>query len=229
LSEHNNINLFYLNKVKHLLLCAKKIKGGLFMSRYTGPSWKISRRLGFSILETGKELQRRPFAPGQHGQGRKTVSEYGMQLHEKQKLRFMYGVSERQFSNLFEKANKMTGKTGENFIFLLESRLDNLVYRLGFARTRRQARQLVGHGHVLVDNKPVNIPSYLVDPGQVISLKEKSRNLLVVKEALEATISRAPYLSFDDKDLVGTFVRTPMRDELLPEIQEHLIVEFYSR
>ncbi len=200
------------------------------MSRYTGSTWKKSRRLGFSILETGKELQRRPFAPGQHGAGRRRApSEYGNQLHEKQKLRFMYGLSERQFRNLFDKAGKMHGVHGENFIFLLESRLDNLVYRLGFARTRRQSRQLVGHGHILVDGKAVNIPSYLVQPGQVISVKEKSRNLTIVKEALESTISRLPYLSFDDTNFSGSLIRLPLRDELHPEIREYLIVEFYSR
>ncbi len=200
------------------------------MSRYTGPNWKLSRRLGFSILETGKELQRRPYAPGQHGNNkRRSVSEYGMQLKEKQKLRFMYGMNERQFHNLFEKAGKMQGIHGENFIFLLESRLDNLVYRFGFARTRRQARQLVSHGHVLVDGKAVNIPSYILQPGQTVSLKEKSRNLQIVKEALEATISRPVYLSFDENSLTGTYTRLPMRDEILPEIEESLIVEFYSR
>lgn len=200
------------------------------MSRYTGPSWKKSRRLGFSILETGKELQRRPFAPGQHGANqRRKVTEYGLQLHEKQKLRYLYGMSERQFKNLYEKAGKMSGIHGENFIFLLESRLDNLVYRLGLARTRRQSRQLVNHGHVTVDGQSVDIPSYLVQPGQVISIREKSRNLTIVKESLEATISRPAYMTFDETALSGTLIRLPMRDELLPEIKEHLIVEYYSR
>lgn len=200
------------------------------MSRYTGPIWKKSRRLGFSILETGKELQRRPYAPGQHGNTRRrSLSEYGIQLQEKQKLRYMYGLNERQFRNLFKRANKMPGIVGENFLFLLESRLDNLVYRLGFARTRRQARQLVSHGHILVDGKRVDIPSYLVEPGQTITLKEKSRNLQIVKEALEATISRPAYLSFDENTLTGKYERLPMRDEIHPEIEESLIVEFYSR
>ncbi len=200
------------------------------MSRYTGPTWKKSRRLGFSILESGKELQRRAFPPGQHGtKRRRQPSEYGLQLQEKQKLRFMYGLNERQFKNLFEKANKMQGVHGENFIFLLESRLDNLVYRLGLARTRRQGRQLVSHGHILVDGKRVNIPSYLVQPGQEISLKEKSRNLSIVKDALEATVSRPEYVTFDENKLSGTYARLPMREELHPEIKESLIVEFYSR
>ena len=128
------------------------------MARYTGPSWKQSRRLKFSILETGKELQKRPYAPGQHGQRRAKLSEYGLQLQEKQKVRFYYGVNEKQFRNLFDKAAKIPGKQGDNFLFLLESRLDNLVYRLGFAATRRQARQLVNHGHIVLDGKKADIP-----------------------------------------------------------------------
>ncbi|TXK92160.1 30S ribosomal protein S4, partial [Parageobacillus sp. SY1] len=156
------------------------------MARYTGPTWKISRRLGISLSGTGKELQKRPYPPGQHGPSqRRKLSEYGLQLQEKQKLRHMYGVNERQFRKTFEEAGKMPGKHGENFMILLESRLDNLVYRLGFARTRRQARQLVTHGHILVDGNRVNIPSYRVKPGQTISVREKSRNLQVIKEALE--------------------------------------------
>lgn len=139
------------------------------MARYTGPSWKQSRRLKFSVLENGKELQKRNYAPGQHGQRRAKLSEYALQLQEKQKVRFTYGVSEKQFRNLFTKAGKLEGKHGENFLFLLESRLDNLVYRMGFATTRRQARQLVNHGHVLVDGKKVDIPSYIVN--QVKQLK----------------------------------------------------------
>ena len=140
------------------------------MARYTGPSWKISRRLGISLSGTGKELEKRPYAPGQHGPNqRKKLTEYGLQLQEKQKLRLMYGLNERQFLTLFVKAGKMKGVHGENFMILLESRLDNLVYRLGLARTRRQARQLVNHGHVLVDGRRVDIPSYSVKPGQTIS------------------------------------------------------------
>ena len=159
------------------------------MARYTGPSWKQSRRLKFSILETGKELQKRPYAPGQHGQRRAKISEYGLQLQEKQKVRFYYGVNEKQFRNLFEKAAKIPGKQGDNFLFLLESRLDNLVYRLGFAATRRQARQLVNHGHITLDGRKADIPSILVTPGQKIALKESSRGLQIVKDALEATIA----------------------------------------
>lgn len=199
------------------------------MARYTGPSWKQSRRLKFSVLENGKELQKRNYAPGQHGQRRAKLSEYGLQLQEKQKVRFTYGLNEKQFRNLFNKAEKMQGKHGENFLFLLESRLDNLVYRAGFATTRRQARQLVNHGHIVVDGKKVDIPSYIVKPGQTIALKDTSKNLAIVKDALEQTISRLGFISYDDAKGVATYVRLPERSEILPEIKENLIVEFYSR
>ena len=168
------------------------------MARYTGPSWKLSRRLKFSVLENGKELQKRNYAPGQHGQRRAKLSEYGLQLQEKQKVRFTYGVNEKQFRNLFDKAGKLPGKHGDNFLMLLESRLDNLVYRLGFAATRRQARQLVNHGHIVVDGNKVDIPSYLCKPGQTITLKEASRNLVVVKEALENTVARLGFVSYEE-------------------------------
>ena len=199
------------------------------MARYTGPSWKVARRLKFSILENGKELQKRAYAPGQHGQRRVKLSEYGLQLQEKQKVRNVYGMNEKQFYNTFVKAGKLPGKHGENFLAMLESRLDNLVYRLGFAATRRQARQLVNHGHFLVDGKKVDIPSYLCKPGQTISLKESSRGLAICKEALENTFARVPYVSYDEQTGVGTFVRMPERSEFLPEIKENLIVEFYNR
>ncbi|MBQ2891670.1 MAG: 30S ribosomal protein S4 [Bacilli bacterium] len=199
------------------------------MARYTGPSWKQSRRLKFSILETGKELQKRPYAPGQHGQKRGKLSEYGLQLQEKQKVRFYYGVNEKQFRNLFERAAKLQGKQGDNFLFLLESRLDNLVYRLGFAATRRQARQLVNHGHVLLDGKKADIPSITVKPGQTISLKQSSKGLVIVKEALENTVSRVAFVSYDEATMTGTYVRLPERSEILPEIHENLIVEFYNK
>ncbi|AKO94417.1 MULTISPECIES: 30S ribosomal protein S4 [Priestia] len=200
------------------------------MARYTGPSWKLSRRLGVSLSGTGKELEKRPYAPGPHGPGqRKKISEYGLQLQEKQKLRHMYGVNERQFRNLFVKAGKMEGIHGENFMTLLEARLDNIVYRLGLARTRRQARQLVNHGHILVDGSRVDIPSYRVTPGQVVSVREKSRNLSIVKEAIEVTNFVPDYVTFDAEKLEGTFTRLPERSELPAEINEALIVEFYSR
>ena len=199
------------------------------MSRFTGSSWKVSRRLGYSISETGKELIKRKYAPGQHGAKRKKLSEYALQQAEKQKVRFTYGVSEKQFRKTFNEASKIAGKTGVNFLKLLEVRLDNLVYRLGFAATRAQARQLVNHGHILVDGKKLDIPSYRVKVGQTISMKENSKDLVIVKAALEAKLSRAEYLAFDENTGVGTLVRTPERDEFLPEINEQLIVEFYNR
>lgn len=199
------------------------------MSRYTGPTWKVSRRLGYSISETGKELQRRPYAPGQHGQRRSKLSDYGQQLHEKQKVRYTYGVSEKQFLKTFNEAKKMEGVHGENFIKLLESRLDNVVYRLGLARTRPQARQLVNHGHILVDGKKVTIPSQRLQPGQQVSLKEKSRNLKIVEEALEAKYVSHDFVSYDPDTHIGVFARYPERNEVLPEINEQLIVEFYNR
>ncbi|RAL25653.1 30S ribosomal protein S4 [Thermoflavimicrobium daqui] len=199
------------------------------MARYTGPTWKLSRRLGISLSGTGKELSKRPYAPGQHGQSRKKLSEYGIQLQEKQKLRFMYGLGEKQFHKLFQRSGKMKGVHGENFLKLLESRLDNLVYRLGFARTRAQARQLVVHGHITVNGHKVDRPSYQVQFGDVIGLREKSRNLQVVKEAVEDRTYLPEYLSFDENKMEGTYNRFPERSELPSEINETLIVEFYSR
>ncbi|GAE25827.1 SSU ribosomal protein S4p [Halalkalibacter wakoensis JCM 9140] len=200
------------------------------MARYTGPSWKLSRRLGISLSGTGKELAKRPYAPGQHGPNqRKKLSEYGLQLQEKQKLRHMYGVNERQFRRIFDDAGKMTGIHGENFMILLESRLDNLVYRMGLARTRRAARQLVNHGHIVVDGSRVDIPSYRVKPGQSIGVREKSRNLDIIKESLEGNDFVPAYVTFDADSLQGTYTRLPERSELPAEITEALIVEFYSR
>ncbi len=199
------------------------------MSRFTGSEFKVSRRLGYSITETGKELKKRNFAPGQHGKRRAKLSEYGIQLQEKQKVRFTYGVSEKQFVRFFALAKKMEGKQGDNFLVLLESRLDNLVYRLGFAATRRQARQLVTHGHITVDGKKLDIPSYIVKPGQKIGVKESSRGLVVIKEALESIVSRKEYLSYDENAMEGTLTRLPERNEFLTDIQENLIVEFYNR
>jgi len=199
------------------------------MSRFTGSEWKKSRRLSYSISETGKELNKRPYAPGQHGQRRKKLSEYAVQLQEKQRVRFTYGVNEKQFRKTFNEAKKMQGKQGENFLFLLESRLDNLVYRAGFARTRQQARQLVNHGHILLDGSKATIPSIRVKPGQAISLKEKSKNLEIVKDSLEAVVSRQEYISFDDDKNIATYTRLPERAEILPEIKENLIVELYNK
>lgn len=199
------------------------------MARYTGPKHKLSRRVGISLSNTGKEMKR-PYPPGQHGPGqRKKLSEYGLQLNEKQKLRHMYGLNEKQFANLFEKAGKMAGVSGENFMILLESRLDNLVYRMGLARTRQGSRQLVNHGHITVNGKKVDIPSYHVQIGDVIGLREKSRNLAFVKDSLEDRNYIPDYVSFDNKAMEGKYIRLPERSELPQEINEKLIVEYYSR
>ena len=200
------------------------------MSRYTGPAFKQSRRVGFSTLENGKDLARRPYKPGMHGAKRQgKLSNYGEQLKEKQKVKFMYGMNERQFHKTFIEAGHMQGIHGENFLKLLESRLDNLVYRMGFANTRRGARQLVNHGHITVDGKKVNIPSYRVKIGSTIALKENSKDLKCVKEALENVTSRVEYIDFDKNNNTAKFVRLPERNELNADINESLIVEFYNR
>ena len=200
------------------------------MSRYTKSNYRISRRLGFSTLETGEELARKPYAPGIHGSKKsKKLSNYGVQLQEKQKVRFMYGLNEKQFRRTFEDAGKMKGVHGENLFKLLESRLDNLVYRIGFSTTRRGARQLVNHGHITVNGKSVNIPSYTVKPGSVISVKEKSLNHPAMKQALENTLNRPAFVEFDDKKMTGTYLRYPERSELNANINESLIVEYYNR
>ena len=188
------------------------------MSRYTDSSYRKSRRLGFSILETGEELGRKPYAPGQHGSKRgKKLSDYGVQLQEKQKVRFMYGLNEKQFHKTFLLAGKMKGVHGENLLKLLESRLDNVCYRMGLSTTRKGARQLVNHGHVTVNGKNVNIPSYTCKPGDVIALKENAKELKVVKASLEALTRRVDFVTFDDTKMTGT------------DINESLIVEYYNR
>ncbi len=200
------------------------------MARYTGPMYKKSRRLGFSVLENGKELAKKPYIPGEHGQDRrKKLSNYGIQLQEKQKVRFMYGLNEKQFRKTFEKAGKMKGVHGENFLKLLESRLDNLVYRIGFSTTRKGARQLVNHGHITVNGKKVDIPSYIVKPGDVISLPENDKEMAIVKTSLESLQNRVEFISYDDKKMEGTYVRMPERSELNADINEALIIEFYNR
>ena len=200
------------------------------MSRYSGPQYKKSRRLGFSTLENGKELARRPYAPGMHGTGRrKKVSEYGIQLQEKQKVRFMYGLNEKQFRRTFDKASKMNGIAGENFLRLLESRLDNLVYRMGLSTTRRGARQIVNHGHILVNGVKVDIPSYTCKPGDVISVKENSKEHKAILNTIELNIKTPAFVEFDNKKLTGTYLRLPERNELNADINESLIVEFYNR
>ena len=200
------------------------------MARYLGPTYKKSRRFGFSVLENGKELAKKPYAPGEHGQDRrKKLSNYGVQLQEKQKVKFMYGLSEKQMEKTFEKAVKMKGVNGENLLKLLESRLDNLVYRIGFATTRKGARQLVNHGHVTVNGKRVDIPSYQVKPGDVISLMENDKEMAIVKSSLEALHNRVEYISYDDKKMEGTYIRMPERNELNADIDEALIIEYYNR
>ena len=200
------------------------------MARYTGPNNKKARRVSFSILENGKDIAKRPYGPGQHGKDRKRKpSNYAVQLNEKQKVRFMYGISEKQFKKLVNESAKMKGVHGENLLILLESRLDNIVYRIGFATTRRGARQLVNHGHITVNGKKVDIPSYRVKPGDVVALRENSSDHKGVEIALANVKSRVDYINYDEKKKQATYVRYPQRSELNAEINEALIVEFYSR
>ena len=202
------------------------------MSSNTGSVWKKSRRLGFSVLETGEELTRRNTIPGQHGNARRPkLTNYGIQLQEKQRIRHTYQLSEKQFYNTYLKASKKAGSAGENFLVMLESRLDNIVYRMGFARTRRASRQLVNHGHVLVDGKKVDIPSFQVKPGQVIEIRERAKNLSVINEALEAATATVDFVEVNKDAKKGTYVRYPERKELFTaqEINELLVVEFYNR
>ena len=198
--------------------------------RYTGSDWKRSRRLGFSTLETNKELQKRPYGPGQHGAARKKKpSEYGKQLVEKQKLRQMYGVNERQFRRLFMIALSSKEVTGYAFMKLLESRLDNLVFRMGFARTRRGARQLVNHGHIEVNGKKVDIPSYLCSLNDVISVRENAKDMKVIKESLESVATKVGWVDVNAEKLSGKYIREPERNELTQQITESQIVEYYNR
>ena len=202
------------------------------MARYTGPAFKKSRRYGFSTLENGKDLAKRPYAPGQHGAARRRkASEYKIQLDEKQKVRFTYGMNEKQFHRLFKKASKMSGVTGENFLKLLESRLDNLVYRMGMSNTRRGSRQLVNHGHILVNGKNVDIPSYQVKPGDIIAVREIRKDNGTIKASVEETASRLipTWLEKDIDNLSGKVIKEPSRDEIDYPVEEHLIVELYSK
>lgn len=200
------------------------------MARYTGPNNKQARRVSFSILENGKDIAKRPYGPGQHGKDKKRKpSNYAIQLNEKQKVRFMYGISEKQFKKLVNDSAKMKGVHGENLLILLESRLDNLVYRAGFATTRRGARQLVNHGHITVNGKKVDIPSYRVKPGDVIAIKENSVDHKGIEIALANKIKRVDFINYDEAKRTATYVRYPERSELNAEINESLIVEFYSR
>ncbi len=208
------------------------------MARYRGPVEKIERRLGASLALKGERrlagksaIDKRPYAPGQHGQRRSKVSEYGLQLREKQKAKFMYGVSEKQFRRLFSDANSIQGNTGENLIQLLERRLDNVLYRMGFATTRRFARQLVTHGHVLVDGIKVDIPSYRVKAGQKIEVKEKSKSNPQIIRAIELTAQTGivPWVDVDKDKFFGIFTRIPEREEVVIPVEERYIVELYSK
>lgn len=206
------------------------------MARYRGPVGKVSRRLGIGITEKGQRiLSRRPYPPGQHGQSsrRRQVSDYGLQLAEKQKARHIYGVLERQFRRLFEQAARRSGVTGEYLLSLLERRLDNAVYRLGFATTRAQARQLVTHGHIMVNGRKTNIPSFIVRVGEVIAVRRESLNRTYFKNLVdsgELRHRRVPdWLHRDLNDLSGKVVALPRREDAEPGINEQLIVEFYSR
>ncbi|MBQ9182145.1 MAG: 30S ribosomal protein S4 [Bacilli bacterium] len=200
------------------------------MARYTGPDYKKSRRLSFSVLENGKELAKKPYIPGQHGHSRgKKLSNYGVQLQEKQKVRFMYGVNEKQFRRIFDDAGKLKGVHGEDFLKLLESRLDNLVYRIGFSTTRKGARQLVNHGHILVNGKKVDIPSYRCKPGDVISVKDNAKDMTIIKSSLDSLHNRVEFVTYDENKMAGTYVRYPERSELNADINESLIVEYYNR
>ena len=200
------------------------------MARYTGPAYKKARRLNFSLLENGKELARRPYAPGAHGADRrKKIREYGVQLQEKQKVRLMYGLTEKQFRKTFDRASRMKGVAGENLLKLLESRLDNLVYRMGLSRTRRGARQVVNHGHILVNGKKVNIPSYQVKPGDVISIKENSLEHKAIKESLELNVKCPAFVEFDAKKMTGTYLRLPETCQIESEIKDILIHKHHKR
>ena len=201
------------------------------MAKYIGPKSKIARRFGEPIFGADKVLSRRNFPPGQHGNNRRRKqSEYAVMLAEKQKAKYTYGVLERQFRILFEKAAKADGITGEVLLQLLESRLDNVVYRLGIAPTRRAARQLVGHKHITVDGAVVNIPSFQVKPGMVIAVREKSKSLEVIADALAGyNHSKCPWLEWDDASKSGKFLHRPDRADIQENIKEQLIVELYSK
>jgi small subunit ribosomal protein S4 len=208
------------------------------MARYRGPVEKIERRLGVDLGLKGERrlagkssLDKRPYGPGQHGQRRAKVSEYGLQLREKQKAKFMYGVSEKQFGNLFKEANRLEGNTGANLVSLLERRLDNVVYRMGFATTRRFARQLVNHGHILVDGKSLSIPSFKVKAGQKVEVKEKYKNNPQIQRAIELSNQTgiAEWVNVDKEKVFGIFARIPDRAEVNIPVEERLIVELYSK
>ncbi len=201
------------------------------MARYTGPKTKIARKFGEPIFGDDKVLAKKNYPPGQHGANRrKKTSEYGAQLREKQKAKYTYGVLERQFRNLFEKAERTKGITGEVLLQLLESRLDNVVYRLGLATSRPAARQLVLHKHICVNGKNVNIPSYRVMPGEVVTVREKSKSLEVIADAMAGfNHSKYPWIEWDNSIKGGKFLHLPQREDIPETIKEQLIVELYSK
>ena len=200
------------------------------MARYTGPSTKIARKFGEPIFGADKDFEKRNYPPGQHGLAskRKKKSEYGTQLKEKQKVKYTYGLLEKQFRNLYEKASRMKGQKGENLIILLESRLDNLVYRMGIAPTRAAARQLVSHAHITLNGVVCNIPSALVKPGDVVAVRERSKSLEVITNSV-ASAAKYSWIEFDAKTLTGKFINVPVRAEIPETINEQLIVELYSK
>jgi small subunit ribosomal protein S4 len=200
------------------------------MARYRGPKQKLARRFKEPIFGPSKSLERKPYPPGQHGNSRRRKeSEYAVQLKEKQKAKYTYGLLERQFRNLFEKASRKKGVTGENLLQFLEARLDNVVFRLGFARTRRQARQLVNHGHIMVNGRVSDIPSHLLRPGDIVEVRPKSRNLEPIREAADRNRRSFPHLEVDREQLKGKFIDYPQRQDIPENIREQLIVELYSK
>ncbi|HLF35717.1 MAG TPA: 30S ribosomal protein S4 [Cyclobacteriaceae bacterium] len=200
------------------------------MARYTGPKTKISRKFGEPIMGPSKALQKKNYPPGQHGRGRRRKqSDYAVQLQEKQKAKYIYGILERQFRNIFEKASHKTGITGELLLQLLESRLDNMVYRLGIAPSRRAARQLVIHKHITVNGEVKNIPSYTLKAGDLIGVREKSRSLEAIMNSLATRSKRYPWIEWDNNLMVGRYINLPGRQEIPENIQEQLIVELYSK
>lgn len=201
------------------------------MARYIGPKTRISRKFREPIFGPDKNFEKRNYPPGQHGNSKKRakVSEYSTQLMEKQKVKYMYGILERQFAKIFDKANRMDGITGENLLKLIESRLDNVVYRLGLSSSRSGARQLVSHRHITVNGKLVNIPSYTLRAGDVVAVREKSKSLETITESLASRMAKYGWLEWDNSQMTGKFINPPAREELTENIKEQLIVELYSK
>lgn len=201
------------------------------MARYIGPKTRISRKFREPIFGPDKNFEKRNYPPGQHGNSKKRakVSEYSTQLMEKQKVKYMYGILERQFAKIFDKANRMDGITGENLLKLIESRLDNVVYRLGLSSSRSGARQLVSHRHITVNGKLVNIPSYTLRAGDVVAVREKSKSLETITDSLASRMAKYGWLEWDGSQMAGKFINPPAREELTENIKEQLIVELYSK